>query len=53
MKAAEEAVYQLVKGAPTGYNRDLQEAKEPFMEGIDNTRIPADHGGNDAADQGQ
>ena len=38
MKAAEEAVYQLVKGAPTGYNRDLQEAKEPFMEGIATTR---------------
>ena len=38
VKAAEEAVYQLVKGAPTGYNRDLQEAKEPFMEGIATTR---------------
>jgi argininosuccinate lyase len=38
VKAAEEAVYQLVKGAPSGYNRDLQEAKEPFMEGIAMTR---------------
>ena len=38
VKAAEEAVYQLVKGAPSGYNRDLQEAKEPFMEGLASTR---------------
>lgn len=27
-------VYELVKAAPSGYNRDLQEAKEPFMDGI-------------------
>jgi len=27
-------VYELVKAAPTGYNRDLQEAKEPFMDGL-------------------
>ncbi len=38
VKAAELAVYDLVKGSPTGYNRDLQEAKEPFMEGIGTTR---------------
>jgi argininosuccinate lyase len=38
VKAAETAVYELVRGAPTGYNRDLQEAKEPFMEGIATTR---------------
>jgi len=38
VKAAELAVYDLIKGSPTGYNRDLQEAKEPFMEGIANTR---------------
>lgn len=28
------AVYDIVKSAPSGYNRDLQEAKEPFMEGL-------------------
>ena len=38
VKAAELAVYDLVKGAPSGYNRDLQEAKEPFMEGMAITR---------------
>ena len=38
VKAAELAVYDLVKGAPSGYNRDLQEAKEPFMEGLAMTR---------------
>ena len=38
VKAAELAVYDLVKGAPSGYNRDLQEAKEPFMEGMAMTR---------------
>ncbi len=38
VKAADMAVYDLIKGAPTGYNRDLQEAKEPFMEGIATTR---------------
>ncbi len=32
------AVYDIVKGSPSGYNRDLQEAKEPFMEGISITR---------------
>lgn len=38
VKACELAVYDLIKGSPGGYNRDLQEAKEPFMEGIDITR---------------
>lgn len=38
VKAAETAVFELVRGAPTGYNRDLQEAKEPFMEGMATTR---------------
>jgi argininosuccinate lyase len=38
VKAAELAVYDLIKASPTGYNRDLQEAKEPFMEGIATTR---------------
>ena len=38
VKAAELGVYDLVKGSPTGYNRDLQEAKELFMEGISTTR---------------
>jgi len=34
VKACELAVYDLIKGSPSGYNRDLQDAKEPFMEGI-------------------
>ncbi|HEY5621107.1 MAG TPA: lyase family protein, partial [Pontiella sp.] len=38
VKAAELGVYDLIKGSPTGYNRDLQEAKELFMEGIAVTR---------------
>jgi len=38
VKAAELGVYDLIKGSPTGYNRDLQEAKELFMEGIDMTQ---------------
>jgi argininosuccinate lyase len=38
VKAAELGIYDLIKGAPTGYNRDLQEAKELFMEGIATTR---------------
>ena len=38
VKAAELGVYDLIKGSPTGYNRDLQEAKELFMEGIASTR---------------
>lgn len=28
----------VVKGLPGGYNRDLQEIKEPFLDGIQNTR---------------
>ena len=32
------AAFELVKGSPTGYNRDLQEAKEVFMSGIGTTR---------------
>jgi argininosuccinate lyase len=32
------ASYDLVKGSPSGYNRDLQEAKELFMGGIGTTR---------------
>jgi argininosuccinate lyase len=38
VKAAELGIYDLIKGSPTGYNRDLQEAKELFMEGINTTR---------------
>jgi argininosuccinate lyase len=38
VKAAELGVYDLIKGSPTGYNRDVQEAKELFMEGIAATR---------------
>ncbi|MFA7256285.1 MAG: argininosuccinate lyase [Kiritimatiellales bacterium] len=38
VKACEIAVYDLIKGSAGGYNRDLQDAKEPFMEGISMTR---------------
>ena len=38
VKAAELGVYDLIKGSPTGYNRDLQDAKELFMDGIATTR---------------
>ncbi len=38
VKACELAVYDLIKGSPSGYNRDLQDAKEPFMDGIATTR---------------
>jgi argininosuccinate lyase len=38
VRACEQAVYDLIKGSPSGYNRDLQDAKEPFMEGIATTR---------------
>ncbi|TNF90981.1 MAG: argininosuccinate lyase [Gammaproteobacteria bacterium] len=38
VKTAELGVYDLIKGAPTGYNRDLQEAKALFMEGVAATR---------------
>lgn len=38
VKACELAVYDLIKGSPTGYNRDLQDAKEFFMEGFATTR---------------
>jgi argininosuccinate lyase len=38
VKMCEVAVYDLIKGSPSGYNRDLQDAKEPFMEGIGITR---------------
>jgi len=31
-------VTELIRGAPSGYNRDLQEAKGPFMKGITMTR---------------
>lgn len=31
-------VAELIRGAPSGYNRDLQEAKGPFMKGINVTR---------------
>lgn len=33
-----QAVFNLVKNSPSGYNRDLQEAKEVFMSGIETTR---------------
>lgn len=31
-------VLDVIKGLPGGYSRDLQETKEPFMEGLDSTR---------------
>lgn len=34
----ESAVKNIVKGLSSGYNRDLQEAKEPFLEGVQTTR---------------
>ena len=36
--ACATAVQELIKAAPSGYNRDLQEAKQSFMEGISITR---------------
>lgn len=38
VQACATAIYDLLKGLPTGYNRDLQEAKEPFLEGMATTR---------------
>lgn len=38
VKANEIAIYDIIKGSPSGYNRDLQEAKQPFIEGIECTR---------------
>ena len=38
VKACELAVYDLIKSSPTGYNRDLQDAKEFFMDGVTTTR---------------
>jgi len=38
VKACESAVCDLVKNSAGGYNRDLQDAKEPFMEGLAMTR---------------
>jgi argininosuccinate lyase len=36
--AEHERLLGIVKGLPTGYNRDGQETKEPFMKGLDVTR---------------
>jgi argininosuccinate lyase len=36
--ACASAVYEIVRGLPSGYNRDLQEAKEFLLEGISTTR---------------
>jgi argininosuccinate lyase len=38
VQACAFAVQNLVMGLPSGYNRDLQEAKAPFMEGMESTR---------------
>jgi len=36
--ACEMSVLDITRGLPSGYNRDLQETKGPFMEGISMTR---------------
>lgn len=36
--ACVQAVMNIIKGLPSGYNRDLQETKEPFMLGMTMTR---------------
>jgi argininosuccinate lyase len=36
--AASAAVAAIVKGLPSGYHRDLQETKEPFLAGMETTR---------------
>ena len=36
-------VYDIVKASPSGYNRDLQEAKEPFIDGISNDSFIVDN----------
>lgn len=36
--ACSTAVTEIVKGLPSGYNRDLQETKGPFMEGVQTAR---------------
>ncbi len=36
--ACSQTTMDIVKGLPSGYNRDLQEAKEPFMLGLTMTR---------------
>lgn len=38
MMASILCVAELTRGAPSGYNRDLQEAKGPFLKGIHMTR---------------
>ena len=36
--AEEQAVREILRAAPGGYNRDVQETKEPFLEGLRTTR---------------
>ncbi len=36
--AASLAVQDILRSAPSGYNRDIQEAKEPFIEALNTTR---------------
>jgi argininosuccinate lyase len=38
VKSFADCVFAIVQSSPSGYNRDLQEAKEPFMAGIEITR---------------
>lgn len=38
VRAHASSVYDLLRGLPSGYNRDLQEAKEPFIDGVATTR---------------
>ena len=32
-------VLQILRGSPSGYNRDVQEVKEPYLRGLDTTRM--------------
>ena len=38
VRAAAASVFEISRGLPSGYNRDVQETKEPFMDGIATTR---------------
>lgn len=38
VKGLETSVFEILRGAPSGYNRDLQETKDPFLDGVETTR---------------
>jgi argininosuccinate lyase len=38
VQADANAIFDILKAAPSGYNRDVQETKEPFMHGLATTR---------------